>query len=298
MSGHADLGLICVGDPGAPGFQHAAGDADAGCHHEPFPIDGTVVPGRGHAIPGAVGEVDAGHRPANGEVGLAGQGFEHLLELERGVERARRPRQSAVVLDMSGPAALGLQEREPEGGLSAERLRELDLLGEEDPAGVADQDGDLADLTAPAERHVDRGGDVPALDQLAAQLAGRLRVGNVQRLAGGQHAPHARRLLVEHEDVVRIFAFAVGAGADRPAAELEALGELGHVDLIHVQGALELPHEHGLQLVRGAAGASRLGEAGHGGQGGAAPRGVSRRGGGGPDGHRDPLSHRPAPRAA
>ena len=128
VRGKLDLLLVGVGDERPAGLEHAPGDALAARHHDPRPVLGRVVARRGDPAARAVGEVDAGQRAADREVGLAAQGREHLVELQRGVEGDRGAGQRGVLLGARGAAALGLEQGERDGGLVGERLGERDLL--------------------------------------------------------------------------------------------------------------------------------------------------------------------------
>ena len=88
-----------------PGRQHLAGDALAGREPVAEPLVGAVVPGGRERAAVDVEQVDAGHRAADGEVGLARERVEHGLELERDVERVRRPGQRVVALGLRDAAA-------------------------------------------------------------------------------------------------------------------------------------------------------------------------------------------------
>ena len=88
-----------------PGRQHLAGDALAGREPVAEPLVGAVVPGGRERAAVDVEQVDAGHRAADGEVGLARERVEHGLELERDVERVRRAGQRVVALGLRDAAA-------------------------------------------------------------------------------------------------------------------------------------------------------------------------------------------------
>ena len=98
-----------------------------------------------------VDEVDAGHRAADGEAGLARERVEHRLQLERDVERVGGARERLVALGLRDAAALGVEPGEPERGLVGERLGEQDLVGAPG-APRARRGRDVAHVAGPRER--------------------------------------------------------------------------------------------------------------------------------------------------
>ena len=111
---------------------------------------------------------------------------EHLLQLERHVQRAGGAHQRVVLSRAGGAAALGVEPREAGGGDVGERLRVGDLGRRDLARGLGDQDRDAADVAVLQEGDEQRRGDVEALDQLRADRAA-VRVRDVERLAARDH---------------------------------------------------------------------------------------------------------------
>ena len=198
-----DLGLVGVGDERLAGRQHAPGDALAAAQDDAGPLRVDFVAGGGDAAARPVRQVDAGLCAAQGEVRFARERLEHLDELEGRAEGDRGAAQRGVALGAGGAALLGLQQGERGGCLVGERLGEGHRLGVEIARLVADEDGHVADLAAPAQRQVGHRGDVEALDEVLAHALGGAGVGDDQRLTGGDDPGDAGRALVEHLHVAR-----------------------------------------------------------------------------------------------
>jgi hypothetical protein len=142
------------------------------------------VAGGGDAARAAVAEIDARQIGADRSRRLVGERTQHVLQLERGVQRARGAHERVILGGAGGAAPLGLEPREPGGRDVGERARLRDLAGGELAPLVLDQDRHAPDLAVVDDRHEQRRGDVEALDQLGAQQPGARGVGHVQGVAG------------------------------------------------------------------------------------------------------------------
>ncbi len=245
--GHADAALhalqrgvdgrdhllgVGVGGDRAAGGQHLPGDplADGQPHAEP--LVGAVEPGGRDARAGVVGQVDARVRAADGGAGLARERVQHLLELQRHVERVRGAGERPVAVGLGEPALLRGQPGEAERGLVAERLGDQRLVGRPDVGGAAGDDGHRVHVALPRERDEQRGAGLQRRGELGAQL-------------GDQPA------VVEREGAGR--AHHVGdRGRVRPGVE--------HVHAVGAQREPGLRDQRRAQLVGRARGQRRLGE--------------------------------------
>ena len=100
MDGRGHLLGVGVGGDRAAGGEHLPGDALAGGQPHAEPLVGAVEPGGGDARAVVVDQVDARVRAADGGAGLARERVQHLLELERDVERVRGAGERPVALGL------------------------------------------------------------------------------------------------------------------------------------------------------------------------------------------------------
>ena len=175
-----------------PGREHPAGDALAGRQPVAEPLVGAVVAGGRERGAVRVEQVDAGHLPADGEVGLARQRVEHGLQLERHVQRVGGARERLVALGLREAALLGLQPREAERRLVGERLGDQDLVGRPDVRAAAREDGDVAHVARPRDRDEQRVAGLQPRRRLDAQLGHDARLVERERARGRDDLRRAR----------------------------------------------------------------------------------------------------------
>jgi hypothetical protein len=182
--GQRHLVLVVGGQHGSAARQHLTADPLAQRQAVAEPLLRAVVARGGERRAVLVDQVDAGHRAADGEAGLARQRVEHRPELERDVQRMRGAGQRLVAPALGDAAPLGLQPGQAQRGLVGERLGDEDLVGRPHVRGVVGHEGDVADVAGPGDRHEQRGPCAQPGGQRAAELGDRLGLVERQRARG------------------------------------------------------------------------------------------------------------------